>query len=200
MNQPPSAPRSRIRWSICALLFCGVTINYIDRQTLGILKPTLSAALGWNELGYAHIVQAFTLAYALGNLFGGAFIDWIGVRIGLPAMVFGWSVAAALTGAMRTVAGFGAARFGLGLFEATKFPAAIKIVSVWFPARERALATGIFNCGTNIGAVVCPFAVAWLVGRGGWPLRLLRHGLPRARLGGRRLVAGFTGRLGSTRG
>lgn len=156
------------RWGICALLFFATTINYIDRQVLGILAPTLEKEIGWSELDYGYIVTAFSAAYALGLLFMGGLIDKIGTKIGYSLAIFGWSVAAMLHAAAKNVSGFAIARFGLGLSEAGNFPAAIKTVAEWFPKKERAFATGIFNSGSNIGAIVAPLVVPWLTFTYGW--------------------------------
>lgn len=156
------------RWGICALLFFATTINYIDRQVLGILAPTLEKEIGWTELDYGYIVTAFSAAYALGLLFMGGIIDKIGTKIGYAIAIFGWSIAAMFHAAASSVMGFAAARFGLGVSEAGNFPAAIKTVAEWFPKKERAFATGIFNSGSNIGAIVAPLVVPWLTITYGW--------------------------------
>lgn len=159
---------SHYRWYICALLFFATTINYMDRQILGILAPTLQKELGWSEKAYAHMNMAFQAAYAIGFLGAGAFMDRFGTRIGFSVSVIVWSIAAMLHAAARTVMGFGAARFVLGVSESGNFPAAIKTVAEWFPKRERALATGIFNAGSNVGAVITPLLVPLLVRNFGW--------------------------------
>src|SRR5688572_11029430 len=183
----PVKAGGRYRWVICALLFFAATINYIDRQVIGILKPTLQKEFGWSEIDYADIVFAFQLAYAIGLLLAGSIVDRIGARRGfiiaivlwsLAAMahaeaeLFGPAVAAFLSVVGLTysasVAGFIAARFVLGLGEAGNFPAAIKVVAEWFPKRERAFATGIFNSGTNIGALLTPAVVPWITLTWGW--------------------------------
>src|SRR6267378_2341132 len=156
------------RWSICALLFFAATINYIDRQVIGILKPTLESQLGWNEIDYSNIVFAFQLAYAMGLLLVGRVMDWLGTRKGFSLAVLVWSVAAMAHALARSVLGFSAARFALGLGESGNFPAAIKTTAEWFPKRERAFATGIFNSGTNIGAVIAPLTVPWIALTLGW--------------------------------
>ncbi len=156
------------RWGICALLFFATTINYIDRQVLGILAPTLEKEIGWSELDYGYIVTAFSAAYALGLLFMGGLIDKIGTKIGYALAIFGWSIAAMFHAAAKSVSGFAIARFGLGLSEAGNFPAAIKTVAEWFPKKERAFATGIFNSGSNIGAIIAPLVVPWLTFTYGW--------------------------------
>ena len=135
------------RWSICALLFFAATVNYIDRQVIGILKPTLQGIYGWSEIDYSNIVFAFTTAYAVGMLVAGRLIDRLGVRKGFSLVVAFWSIAAMGHALARSVLSFGAARFALGIGEAGSFPASIKAVAQWFPRKERALATGIFNAG-----------------------------------------------------
>jgi ACS family hexuronate transporter-like MFS transporter len=156
------------RWTICALLFFATTINYIDRQILGILAPTLQSEIGWNEQQYGAIVSWFTLAYAVGFLFIGRLLDTIGTRRGFAYAIVVWSIAAMAHALARTSAGFSAARFALGLGESANFPASIKTVAEWFPARERAFATGIFNAGTNVGAIVTPLVVPWIALTWGW--------------------------------
>jgi ACS family hexuronate transporter-like MFS transporter len=155
---------------ICALLFFATVINYMDRQVIGVLKPTLKEELGWDEIDYGNIVMAFQIAYALSYAGAGRIIDRIGVRIGFSLAVALWSLAAAAHGLARTVFGFSVARFGLGLAEGANFPAAVKSVSDWFPRQERALATGLFNAGSNVGALVTPLLVPWLTLRWGWPM------------------------------
>ncbi len=157
------------RWLICALLFLGTTVNYIDRQVIGLLKPILEQEFKWTESDYADIVFSFQLAYAIGLLLVGGLLDRIGLRLGYTLAVVLWSVAAVTHGLMRTVTGFCAARFGLGLAEAANFPAAIKAVGEWFPKKERALATGLLNSGTNTGALITPLLVPWLYSQWGWP-------------------------------
>ncbi|MFH0736466.1 MAG: MFS transporter [bacterium] len=156
------------RWTIVALLFFATTINYIDRQVLGILAPVLEKEIGWSELDYGYIVTAFSAAYAIGLLFMGGIIDKIGTKIGYTIAIFGWSIAAMFHAAASSVIGFATARFGLGLSEAGNFPAAIKTVAEWFPKKERAFATGIFNSGSNIGAIVAPLVVPWITITYGW--------------------------------
>jgi len=150
---------SRVRWRICALLFWATTLNYIDRQVLGVLAPSLGHTLGWTEVDYGYIVTSFQVAYALGLVFAGAVIDRLGTRIGYALAIGIWGLAAASHALARTVVAFAAARFALGLGEAGNFPAAVKTVAEWFPRRERAFATGLFNAGTNVGAVLAPVAV-----------------------------------------
>lgn len=158
----------KFRWVICAVLFFGITKNYMDRQVLGVLKTTLQHDFGWNEIDYSNLVFAFQAAYALGMLLVGRFIDGVGTRIGYGLAVIFWSVASmahALCGSLLT---FGIARAALGLGESGAFPASIKTVAEWFPRKERALATGIFNAGSNVGAIVTPLVVPWITIRYGW--------------------------------
>lgn len=156
------------RWTIVALVFFATTVNYIDRQVIGILAPVLEKEIGWNEIEYGYIVTAFSAAYALGLLLLGRIIDRFGTKIGYTIAILGWSIAAMLHAAASSVVGFATARFGLGLSEAGNFPAAIKTVAEWFPKKERALATGIFNSGSNVGAVIAPLLVPWITLTYGW--------------------------------
>src|SRR4051812_35662608 len=161
-------PTSNFRWVICALLFFATTINYMDRQIIGVLKPVMQKELGWNEIDYSNIVFWFQVAYAIGGLFAGRMMDVLGVRIGYAIAVVGWSIAAMGHGLARSVSGFCVARMGLGIAEGGNFPAAIKTVSEWFPKRQRALATGIFNSGSNMGALITPLVVPVITARWGW--------------------------------
>lgn len=163
-----TAGRSRFRWMVCFLLFLATTINYMDRQILGILAKQLQTEIGWTELQYSYIVMAFQAAYAIGLVSFGWMIDKWGTKKGYSLAIFIWSVAAAFHAAARSVFGFGVARFALGIGEAGNFPAAIKCVTEWFPRRERALATGLFNSGSNIGAVIAPAIVPWIALNWGW--------------------------------
>src|SRR5215472_225386 len=155
MTYAPTPTTTRVgsfRWVICGLLFLAATINYIDRQVIGILKTPLQAQFGWSEIDYSNIVFSFQLAYAIGFVFAGRLIDRVGTKIGFSIALTLWSVAAiAHAGAplLGSVTGFMAARFLLGLGESGNFPAAVKTVAEWFPRSERALATGLFNAGTN---------------------------------------------------
>jgi len=160
--------KSGYRWRICALLFFATTINYVDRQVLGVLAPYLQSIIGWNEIQYGYIVTSFQAAYAVGLLVAGGVIDRLGTRIGYAIAISIWSLAAMSHAMVQSVIGFAAARFALGLGEAGNFPAAIKTVAEWFPRKERALATGIFNSGSNVGAIVAPLVVPWITLRLGW--------------------------------
>jgi MFS transporter, ACS family, hexuronate transporter len=166
---PTSLERiGRFRWVICALLFLGVTKNYMDRQVLGVLKTTLQHDLGWNEIDYSNLVFAFQAAYAAGMLVFGRLIDRFGTRLGYAlAMVF-WSIASMGHAIGSSLLSFAVARSALGLGESGVFPASIKTVAEWFPAKERALATGIFNAGTNVGAILTPLFVPWITIHLGW--------------------------------
>lgn len=156
------------RWTICALLFFAAVINYIDRQIIGILKPVLQSELGWNEIDYSNTVFWFQLAYALGFVSIGRLMDWLGTRKGFSLSVGFWSLAAMAHALAHSVFTFSLARFALGIGEAGNFPAAIKTVAEWFPKKERALATGWFNSGTNIGAIVTPLTVPFIASHFGW--------------------------------
>jgi ACS family hexuronate transporter-like MFS transporter len=165
---PGSDKVGNYRWVVVALLFFATTINYLDRQVIGLLKPTLEQEFSWTETDYSHIVMAFSAAYALGLLLFGRAIDRIGTKLGYAVSIVVWSIAAMFHAAARSTFGFGVARAALGLGEAGNFPAAIKAVAEWFPKKERALATGIFNSGANIGAVLAPIMVPAILGLWGW--------------------------------
>jgi ACS family hexuronate transporter-like MFS transporter len=156
------------RWVICALLLAGTTKNYMDRQVLGLLKPTLQHDLGWNEIDYSNLVFAFQAAYALGMVLVGRLIDRLGTRVGYSLAMAFWSVAAMSHALVSSLFGFSAARFALGFGEAGVFPASLKTVAEWFPKKERAFAVGIFNSGTSIGAIVTPLIVPPIALRWGW--------------------------------
>jgi ACS family hexuronate transporter-like MFS transporter len=168
--------KTNYRWVVVILLFFATTINYLDRQVIGLLKPTLEKEFNWTETDYSHIVMAFSAAYALGLLLFGGFIDKIGTKLGYTISLIVWSIAAMLHAVVRSTLGFGVVRAALGLGESGNFPAAIKVVAEWFPKRERALATGIFNSGANIGAVVAPVMVPWILGIYGWQMAFLITG------------------------
>jgi MFS transporter, ACS family, hexuronate transporter len=159
---------SRYRWMICGLLFAATTINYLDRSVLNVIEPALQQKIGWTATEYGNINAAFTIAYAIGFLLIGWFIDRVGVKVGYTVSLIVWSLAAAGHALANSVLGFGIARFALGLGEAGNFPAAIKTVAEWFPRRERALSTGIFNAGSNVGAFLAPLIAPFLLIRYGW--------------------------------
>lgn len=167
---------TNVRWTIVALLFFATTINYIDRQVIGLLKPFIQNDLHWDEADYGNIVAAFQFAYALGLLVSGRLLDAFGTRIGYSFSILIWSIAASIHALMQTVFGFGAARSLLGIGEAGNFPAAVKTVAEWFPKKDRALATGLFNSGSTIGAIVAPILVAFITLRFGWKWAFLATG------------------------
>lgn len=157
-----------LRWYICGLLFFATTVNYIDRQVLGILKPVLERELGWRESDFGWVVFAFQGAYAVMQPVSGRFIDWLGVRAGYAWAVLVWSLASMSHALAGTPLQFSIARFGLGVGESANFPSAVKTIADWFPRRERALATGIFNSGTNTGAIIAPLLVPLAAAWYGW--------------------------------
>ena len=163
-----NATIGKYRWTICALVFFATTINYLDRQVISLLKPILEKEFNWTETDYSNVVIAFQVAYAIGLLGFGRIIDKIGTKIGYALSLTIWSFAAIAHAFAKTTFGFGAARAALGLSEAGNFPAAIKTVAEWFPKKERALATGIFNSGTNVGAILAPAVVPWIAVTWGW--------------------------------
>ena len=156
------------RWFIVFLLFTATTINYIDRQIIGLLKPILEKEFSWSETDFAHIVMAFQAAYAVGLLGFGWVIDKIGTKAGYSITIIIWSIAGMLHAVARSVSGFSWARLGLGIGEAGNYPAAVKTVAEWFPKKERGLATGLFNAGTSVGVVVAVLIVPWILNRYGW--------------------------------
>ncbi len=158
----------RYRWTICSLLFFATTINYLDRSVISLLKPYLEIQFKSAESDYADIVIAFQLSYALGMIFVGRFIDRVGTKLGYALSTLAWSLAAMGHALAQSTIGFGIARAALGVSEAGNFPAAIKTTSEWFPKKERAYATGIFNSGSNIGAIVAPLTVPLIAEKMGW--------------------------------
>ncbi|MET0461996.1 MAG: MFS transporter [Chitinophagaceae bacterium] len=164
------------RWVVCSLLFFATTINYLDRQVMGYLKPTLELEFGWTEKDYSYIVMAFTAAYAFGLLVFGRIIDKIGSKLGYTVSITIWSIAAMLHGLVKSTLGFGIVRTLLGLGESGNFPSAVKTVVSWFPKKERALATGFFDSGSNIGAVLAPVLIPWILGFYGWQAAFILTG------------------------
>jgi MFS transporter, ACS family, hexuronate transporter len=158
----------RYRWTICALLFFATTVNYLDRQVLSLLKGDLEVEFNWSDTDYANIVMVFQLVYAVSMLFAGRIIDWLGTKAGYAWSLIIWSVGAVVHALAKGTGGFMVARAVLGFGESGNFPAAIKTTAEWFPKRERALATGIFNSGTNVGAILAPITVPWLAAAWGW--------------------------------
>ena len=172
----------RVRWTICAMLFAATSINYMDRQVLSLLKSTLMQApehggIGMTEVGYGYIMAAFQIAYAGGLLAAGRFVDKVGTRIGYMIIMAVWSLSAMGHALVNTMFQFGVARVCLGLGESGNFPAAIKTVAEWFPQRERSLATGIFNSGANLGAILAPALVPWVALHYSWHAAFLFTGL-----------------------
>ena len=156
------------RWTICALVFFATTVNYLDRSVISLLKSTLTKELSWTDADYADIEVAFKFMYAFGMVFAGRMIDKLGTKIGYFAATLLWSIAAVAHAFVTTTFGFILVRGALGLTESGNFPAAIKSTAEWFPKKERALATGIFNSGTNIGAIVAPLSVPFIAEAWGW--------------------------------
>ena len=166
----------RYRWTVCALLFFATTINYIDRQILALLKPMLDVQIGWTNEQFGLVNSAFQGAYGIGLLVFGWFIDRYGTKIGYAVSIAAWSVAAIGHSLVGSVVGFTYARIALGLGEGGNFPSAIKAVALWFPKRERALATSIFNSGTNVGAIVAPALVPLIAYTWGWQATFIMAG------------------------
>ena len=158
----------KYRWTICALIFFATTINYLDRSVISLLKPTLEKEFKWKESDYSDIVIAFQFCYAVGLLLAGRFIDKIGTKLGYAVSILLWSLSAIAHALVKNTSGFVMARGALGISEAGNFPSAIKTVAEWFPKKERAFATGIFNSGTNIGAIAAPLTVPFIAEKWGW--------------------------------
>jgi len=173
----PGTAGGRYRWTICALLFFATTVNYIDRQILSLLKPMLDEQLHWTNEQFGMVNSAFQGAYGLAMLFFGWFIDRYGTKIGYAVSIAAWSIAAIGHALVSTVGGFFVARIALGLGEGGNFPSAIKAVALWFPKKERALATSIFNSGTNVGAIVAPAVVPWIALTWGWQAAFIAAGI-----------------------
>jgi len=169
--------KTNVRWIVVVLLFFATTINYIDRQVIGLLKPYIQGDLGWTEADYGYIVTAFQVAYGIGMLVCGRMLDWLGSKIGYSISIIVWSVGAVLHAFSHSVAGFSAARAILGLGEAGNFPAAIKVVAGWFPKRDRAFATGLFNSGSTVGAIIAPIIVTAITLQWGWRCAFIVTGL-----------------------
>ncbi|SFQ34712.1 MFS transporter [Parafilimonas terrae] len=165
---PFNKKNSNIRWMVVVLLFFATTINYIDRQVIGLLKPVLEKEFNWTETDYSRIVMAFSFTYAIGLLFFGRLIDGIGTKLGYTISIILWSIAAMLHAFVKSTGGFIMVRSFLGIGESGNFPAAIKAIAEWFPKKERALATGLFNSGASIGAVIAPIIVPLILAAYGW--------------------------------
>ncbi|HEX3901406.1 MAG TPA: MFS transporter [Polyangia bacterium] len=167
----------RYRWLVCALLFFATTVNYMDRQILSLLKPMLDTELKWTNAQFGAVNAAFQAAYAIGLLSFGALIDRVGTKIGYAVSIAAWSLAAMSHALVGSVNGFFVARFALGLGEGGNFPSAIKAVAIWFPPRERAYATALFNSGSNVGAIIAPAVVPWLASSFGWRSAFVAAGI-----------------------
>ena len=167
----------RYRWTICSLVFFATTINYLDRAVISLLKSTLTTELKWDDGDYTNVEIAFKVSYAIGLLLAGRFIDKVGTKKGYAWATGLWSIAAVLHAAAKSVFGFSVARAALGVTEAGNFPAAIKTVAEWFPRKERALATGLFNSGANIGAIVAPLSVPFIAAAYGWQWAFIATGI-----------------------
>lgn len=168
---------TKYRWTICSLLFAATTINYIDRQILSLIKPILDEELNWSNEEFGMVNSAFQGAYAVGLLFFGWFVDKFGEKVGYTVSIVSWSVAAIGHAAVSSVTGFFAARTALGLGEAGNFPSAVKATATWFPQRERAFATTLFNAGTNVGPILAPAIVPWIALTWGWQMAFIVAGV-----------------------
>src|SRR5579864_2378627 len=168
LDSDAPARSSRVRWIILGLIFFGTAINYTDRMVLSVLAPHLKGRGIFNDEGYGWIQAAFTIAYALGQLASGRWLDWIGTRIGYALALAAWSVSSVLHALAKGAIGFGAARMLLGVSESPNYPAAVKVLADWFPRRERALGMGVVRSGTVVGAVLAPAVVPWLTVNYGW--------------------------------
>lgn len=169
--------KTNVRWIVVGLLFFATTINYIDRQVIGLLKPYIQDDLHWSETDYGYIVTAFQIAYAIGMLACGRLLDKVGSKLGYSIAIIVWSLGAVLHAAVNSVMGFGVARAVLGLGEAGNFPAAVKTIAEWFPKKDRAYATGLFNSGSTIGAIIAPIIVVGITLQWGWRWAFIITGL-----------------------
>ena len=170
-------PLGRYRWGICALLFAVITINYIDRQIIGVLKPVIEEDMGWSEVDYGNIVTAFQASYGIGLLVVGRLLDRVGTRRGMAIAIAVWSIAACLHAAARSVLHFILARIVLGAAESAAYPGAVKSIAEWFPKRERALGVGLLNAGANVGVLLTPLIAIGLAGAFGWQTAFIATGL-----------------------
>ena len=180
MNEAVAGATQRVgryRWVVVGLLFAATAINYVDRQMIGVLKPTLAAEMHWSETDYANIVFWFQAAYAIGYLGFGRLVDAIGARLGYTVAIIIWTIAHVAHGGVHSVTQFAFARFGLGVGESGNFPAGIKAVAEWFPQKERAFAIGLFNAGANVGAIITPLLVPWLTIQYGWRFAFIATGI-----------------------
>ena len=173
----PTNNIGKYRWTICALIFFATTVNYLDRAVISLLKSTLTTEMGWDDADYANIEIAFKVSYALGMLIAGKVIDSLGTKIGYALATTLWSIAAVAHAFAGSVFSFGVARSALGVSEAGNFPAAIKTTAEWFPKKERAYATGLFNSGANIGAIIAPLTVPFIAVNYGWKWAFIITGM-----------------------
>jgi ACS family hexuronate transporter-like MFS transporter len=177
MTETGASAIGRYRWLVCFLLFLATTINYIDRQILALLKPVLDVELGWTNSQYGNVNAVFQGAYAVSLLFFGWFVDRFGSKAGYTLSIIAWSIAALGHSLVGSVRGFFMARITLGLGEGGNFPAAVKAVTLWFPKRERAYATSLFNAGTNVAAIIAPAIVPWVATAWGWRATFVGAGI-----------------------
>jgi ACS family hexuronate transporter-like MFS transporter len=179
MDQSAATPgmMSKYRWIICTLLFFATTINYIDRQILSLLKPILDEQLGWTDTQFGMVNSAFQASYGISVFFFGWFIDKFGTKIGYAVSIVAWSLAAIGHSFVGSISGFFTARIALGLGEGGNFPAAIKATAQWFPKKERAFATSLFNSGANVGAIIAPAIVPWIAFTFGWQWAFVLAGI-----------------------
>jgi ACS family hexuronate transporter-like MFS transporter len=162
-----------LRWIVLGVIFCATTINYMDRFIVGVLKPTIVAELRWSETDYANVIFCFQLAYAIGLVTIGPLLDRIGARRGMMVVVGMCALAAASHSLVATVIGFGIARFALGFGESGTWPGCVKVISEWFPRKERSIGTGVMNAGSSVGATITPFVVPVLLQFVRWPFVFL---------------------------
>jgi MFS transporter, ACS family, aldohexuronate transporter len=174
---PPLSSVGRYRWIVCALLFFATTINYMDRQILSLLKPILDNQMGWTNEQFGAINSAFQGAYAIGGLLFGWLVDRIGSKVGYTISITGWSFAALGHALVSSLGGFFAARACLGITEAGNFPTSIKTVALWFPKKERAFATSLFNSGANVGPIIAPIIFPWIALTWGWQAAFIVAGI-----------------------
>ena len=174
---PPPRPSGHVRWIVCGFLFLAVVLSYVDRLVIAVLKPELSATYHWSETGYADLVFWFQLAYGLAYVVAGRVIDRVGARIGYAMAVTIWAIGHMLHAAFTTTRGLTSARLIMALGEAGTFPAALAATNEWFPKRERAFAIGIFNAGSNVGAIITPLAVPWIAAVFGWRMAFIATGV-----------------------
>ena len=168
--------KGNYRYTILGLLFLATTINYIDRQIIGLLKPTLEQEFHWTEKDYANIVFWFQLMYAFGYLLAGRFVDKVGAKIGYGIAVFLWSIAAMAHALVKSTPGFNVVRGALGFTEGGNFPAAIKTIAEWFPVKERSFASGLMISGTTVGPIIAPGIVLWLAAQFSWQISFIVTG------------------------